>query len=136
MRTLARRLIAAEHLPTDSGEKGSRAAFRVCDKLRESLSVLTGIRGYRGLLARALALAKVEVPWLGEVEVGSDGSLLVPEALKQVMRPGDAARGGAALVTHLLELLATFIGEALTLRLVQQIWPKIALGDSKTGGKT
>jgi hypothetical protein len=32
-----------------------------------------------------------------------------------------------ALVTHLLELLATFIGEALTLRLVQQVWSKAAL---------
>ena len=136
MRILARRLIAAEHRPTDSGDESGRAAFRVCDKLRASLSALTGIRGYRTLLARAVSLAEVGVPWLGRLEVGADGSLLIPEALKQQIPPSEAARGGEVLVTQLLELLATFIGEALTLRLVQQIWPKTVPGDPKTGSKS
>jgi hypothetical protein len=135
MRNLARRLIAMEQRPKDSTDSEGRAAFRVCDKLRESLSALVGVRGFRTLLARALMLAKVEVPWLNSFELGADGSFIIPSALENEMGLGEAARGGGALVAQLLKLLATLIGEALTLRLVQQIWPKIALDDPKSGGK-
>jgi hypothetical protein len=136
MRIVARRLIAAEQRPKDSADSEGRAAFRVCDKLRESLSPLAGIRGFRSLLARALSLAKVEVPWLGKLEVSADGSLVVPDGLETETAPSEAARGGVALVAQLLELLATFIGEALTLRIVQQTWPKTALDGPNSRDKT
>jgi hypothetical protein len=136
MRNLARRLIAAEHRRNDSVDTEAHAAFRVCEKLRESLRPLAGTRGFRTLLARALSLAKVEVPWLSELEVAVDGSLVIPNALEPETASSEAARGGAALVAQLLELLATFIGEALTLRLVQQKWPKIALHEPNPGGET
>jgi len=35
----------------------------------------------------------------------------------------EAVNGGAVLVTQLLGLLVTFIGQALTLRLVRELWP-------------
>jgi hypothetical protein len=135
MRNLARRLISAERRASDSSETEGHAAFRVCEKLRESLSALVGARGFRTLLARALTIASAEVPWLGKLEVGPGGSLVIPEALETEMRANEAAKGGAALVTHLLGLLTTFIGAALTLRLVQQVWPKTPLNDPKSGGK-
>ena len=136
MQILARRLIAAERRASDSGDTDGRAAWRVCEKLRESLSPLTGNRGFRGLVARALALARVEVPWLSKVELGDAGTVVLPDTLENEVQPDEASRGGVALVTHLLELLATFIGEALTLRLVQQVWPKTALGHSQSEGKS
>jgi hypothetical protein len=136
MRNLARHLIAAEQRPKDSAESEARAAFRVCDKLRESLSGLVGVRGFRTLLARALTLAKVEAPWLSNVELGPDGSFVIPSALQKETGSSEAAKGGGALVTHLLELLATLIGEALTLRLVQQTWPNTALDEPNSGRKT
>jgi hypothetical protein len=136
MQNLARRLIAAEHRPRDSADNSARAAFRVCDKLRESLSALVGTRGFRTLMVRALSLAKIEVPWLSKVEVGTNGLPILPDALERETDPDEAAKGGLALVTQLLDLLATLIGDALTLRLVQQIWPKTALNDPKSGGKT
>lgn len=136
MRNLARRLIAAEHRTKDSADTESRAAFRVCDKLRASLSGLVGTRGFRTLMSRTLSLATSEFPWLGKVELDANGSPVMPDALEKETGPHEAAQGGAALVTHLLELLATFIGEALTLRLVQQIWPKTALDDRKSRGNT
>lgn len=135
MQNLAHQLISEERRLGGSGNDG-RAAFRVCDKLRESLSALAGTRGFRTLLMRALALAKTEAAWLGRLEVGVNGALVFPAELEQEMDPKDAAKGGAALVTHVLELLETLVGEALTRRLVQQVWPKAALGDSKSGGKT
>ncbi|MEO6025737.1 MAG: hypothetical protein ABIR79_02575, partial [Candidatus Binatia bacterium] len=45
---------------------------------------------------------------------------------------GEAPTEGEAVVAiaaHLLELLVTFIGEALTLKLVRGTWPETALGE-------
>ena len=88
------------------------------------------------MLVRALTLAKADAPWLGGLEVGANGALVFPAKLEGDLAPKEAAKGGVALVGHLLELLVTFIGEALTLRLVQQVWPKAALDDVKPGSKT
>lgn len=113
----------------------AQAAFRVCEKLRRSLSVLTGVVGFRSVLARALVLARAEAPWLEELRLGADGSLELPAGLESRIGEGEAARGGAVLVASLLGLLVTFVGEMLTLRLVQDVWPKAALGESGNGEK-
>jgi len=36
------------------------------------------------------------------------------------------AEGGAFLIAQLIGLLLTFIGEGLTLRMVQDVWPEAA----------
>jgi hypothetical protein len=61
--------------------------------------------------------------------------LALPKELEREVEPKAVATGGVALVGQVLELLATFIGEALTQRLVQQMWPRAALGESQSGGK-
>jgi hypothetical protein len=45
-----------------------------------------------------------------------------------------AAKAGMAVVTQLLGLLITFIGEALTLRLVHDVWPNVPLSNLTSGG--
>lgn len=120
----------------DTGVTEAGAALRVCEKLRVALSPLAGARGFRSLMARALTLATAEAPSLGKLELGSSGALSTPATLEDQVDQNEAAKAGAILVTHLLELLATLIGEALTLRLVQQTWPKTALDDPTSGGKT
>jgi hypothetical protein len=135
MRKVARRLISEELNQDDSADTEGRAAFRVCDKLRRSLSLLTGARGFRSLLVRALSVAAAEVPWLEQLTVGLDGSLIFPAEFEGRLGRKEAAKGGTALVTHFLELLVTFIGEQLTLRLVQQVWPKAALNDPESEGR-
>ena len=136
MRNLARSLIVAERRKNDSRDTDARAAFRVCEKLRQSLSALAGAVGFWTLLTRALALAKVEAPWLAQIKVEPSGALSIPETGDIETDESAAARGGEALVAHVLQLLATLIGEALTRRLVQQSWPKTALDAPKAGGKT
>lgn len=136
MRNLAHRVIAAEHRSGDSSDTEGRAAFRVCEKLREPLSALVGTHGFRTLLARALTLSRTEAAWLSQLEVGASGALVLPGELEGEFSSKEAADAGAALVGQVLELLATFIGEALTQRFVQQIWPKAALGDLNSEGKT
>lgn len=135
MRQLARHVILEEYRRGDGADTEARAAFRVCEKLRESLSVLAGRQGFRTLLTRALTRARAEEPWLAKVEVGANGALTFPAEFEREPEPKEAAHGGSALVAQLLELLVTFVGETLTVRLVQDVWPKAARSDPKSGGK-
>jgi hypothetical protein len=41
--------------------------------------------------------------------------------------PGDDVEATVALTAHFLELLVTFVGEALTLRLLREAWPDALL---------
>lgn len=128
---LARRLISEEGGKRHAtvADASGHAAFRVCEKIRTPLSTLTGAGGYRALLSRALALAGKEAVWLGRLEVTPAGSLRFPPEVEAGVGDGDAAQSGVLLVAELLGLLITMIGEALTLRLLQEIWPKTPLGD-------
>jgi hypothetical protein len=118
MKDLARRLIAFE-ATRDPSDGPVGATLRACDALRGPLAKFVGLAGFRSLLSRALAIAKAEMPSLGSVGVRSDGSL---EGLEGVEQNQDA-EAGAIVVTHLLGLLVSFIGEPLMRHLVQDAWP-------------
>jgi hypothetical protein len=135
MRSLSQRLIAEERRNGDSADTELRAAFRVCEKLRRPLSTLAGVGGYRSLLSRALVLSRAKAPMLGALKIEPDGSFQFSAELERQMDTPAADRAGDALTAELLTLLTTFIGEALTLRLVHEVWPRAALKDPKSGGK-
>lgn len=126
LRRLARRLLALEAPSGKKRDIEESAAFSVCEKLRHSLAVFAGAAGFRSLLSRALALAGDEVRWLKAVHVNAEGSL---EGLDEA-RPADGAiaEGEVALVAELIGLLVTFIGEGLTLGILQEVWPEASLG--------
>ena len=132
---LARRLIAEESRLGEGASSGSLPAFRVCEKLRRPLSTLAGTAGFQSLLARALTLAKAESSWLQGLKVNPDGSFDFTTAVAAELKTDKAVRGGAVVVTQLLGLLITFIGEALTLRLLHDAWPDAALSNLKSGGE-
>jgi hypothetical protein len=125
MRDLARRLLAESQSAADSD---ARKAVLVNEKLRNVLIQFAGADGFRSLLGRALDLASVEAPALKNASVGADGRL---EGLEQLATlPGSVSGASAVAITaHLLELLVTFIGEPLTLRLVRKAWPNLSLGE-------
>jgi hypothetical protein len=123
MRNLARWLIDREVKAGNPSEVKVQAAFRTCEKLRLRLSKLMGVAGFQSLLCRAMTLAKAEAPWLGAVEVNSDGSLEGVGRIETQQDIDAAEKGGLILLTQLLGLLVTFIGEPLTLRLVRDLWP-------------
>lgn len=116
-------VIAEEFRSHDSSDTDSRAAFRVCEKLRRPLSTLAGVAGFRSLLVRALALAKADAPWLAQVVVSLDGSISFTAELEAVLSKEESAKGGRALVAQLIGLL---VGEGLTLRFLGDAWPKVA----------
>jgi len=132
MRELAQRLIAAESARRESRDgaqvdgapgdgapgKQSQATVQVTEKLRITLTRFAGRDGFYALLSRALALSKAQVPALQTVKIRAEGSL---EGFL------DNTDGGVVLIAHLLGLLATFIGESITLRLLREAWPEETL---------
>ncbi len=125
-RYLAQRLLVYEAVAPQNSDPAESAAFRVCLKLRRPLITLAGVAGFRSLLSRALTLAKAEAPSLSVVQVGADGSLKGLDELASQTDKEQARDPGAILIAQLIGLLLTFIGEGLTLRLVQDVWPEAA----------
>jgi hypothetical protein len=122
-RHLAQCLLTYEAVAGKNSEAAESAAFRVCAKLRRPLITLAGVDGFRSLLSRALTLARAEDPSLSAVQVAADGSLKGLDELEPQTGKEQARDGGAILIAQLIGLLRTFIGEGLTLRLVQDVWP-------------
>ena len=125
-RDLAQRLLAYENTAAENSEPTEFAAFRVCERLRQPVITLAGVAGFRSLLSRALTLARAEAPSLSAVQVAADGSLKGLDELASQTDKKQARDGGAILIAQLIGLLLTFIGEGLTLRLVQDVWPEAA----------
>ena len=128
MKDLARRLIAVEAASENVTDAHVHETVRVCDKLRISLTRFAGSDGFSSLLGRALALARAEVPSLQTVKIKPDCSL---EGIGVLV--GDTTNAepeaAVAITAHLLGLLETFIGRALTLRLVREAWPNASLDE-------
>ena len=134
-RHLAQRLLAYEAVAGENSEPAESAAFRVFAKLRLALITLAGLAGFRSLLSRALTLARADAPDLSAVEVAADGSLKGLDELASQAEE-EAQEGGVVLITQLIGLLLTFIGNDLTLRLVQDVWPEASFeGMSGKEGK-
>jgi hypothetical protein len=128
MRNLAQRLLVIEAANQSATDAHVHEAVRVCEKLRISLIRLCGSDGFASLLRRSLALARTEVPALQRVTVNPDCSM---EGLEELAANGTdgGIHGPGAITAHLLGLLATFIGEPLTLRLVREAWPDASLDE-------
>lgn len=92
--------------------------------------MLMGRGGFQALLARALVLATAEVPWLKAVQVVADGELQGLTVAQAASEAADVSEGAVVLLAQLLGLLMAFIGPALTLRLMTQIWPQLSFDDA------
>ncbi len=133
---LAQRL-ARQVLAHEGGEGGdsaaqAAAAERACARLGERLAGLIGHVGFQALLARALRLARDEVPTLALVtfDPWAVGALRgLPAFLAaQAGDPATATAGLTAILAQLIGLLVIFIGEPLTVRVVRGSWPDLSLG--------
>jgi hypothetical protein len=122
---LARRLLALDAAPSNTPTASASSALHVCETLRRPLSRLVGVAGFRALLSRALATASDEVRWLNAIHVTADGTLEGVSEVEGRLSQAEIAQGEVLLIAHLIGLLVLFIGEVLTLRLVQEVWPEL-----------
>ena len=121
MRALAQRLLILEGPLQGAADDPTAQAMRVFERLRLALARFAGSDSFASLVRRALALARADEPALRQVSINANGSL---EGLEEIS--GDPI---VAIVAHFLGLLATFIGEPLTLRLVRDAWPEAIMDD-------
>lgn len=130
-REFAGKLLAYVAASGAAAEPQDFPGFRVCAALRGPLAKFMGAAGVTALLVRALALASVEIPWLRQLRIQADGTLDGVAEMAGKLDARAIAEGEIALVGHLLGLLVTFIGPALTLSLLHDIWPgwKIEMAD-------
>src|ERR1039458_5809218 len=116
-RDLARSLVACEADASMTSLHTEPATVRVYERLRRQLGAPVGTDGFQALASRALALAKAESPRLSAVQVTANGGL---RGLGEVESQTDAdGEAGIILIAQLLGLFLTFLGEATTLRLIE-----------------
>ena len=130
-RDLARRLLVYEENVGKNSERTGSATMRVYEKLRGNLCVLAGVAGFQALATRALTLARLQVPSLRAVQVAADGKLQGISELETPMKADEDRpdEEGVILISSLLGLLLMFLGEALTMNLVRNVWPDAAFDD-------
>jgi hypothetical protein len=122
-RDLARSLVASESDASATSLHTKPATVRVYEKLRRQLGAPVGVDGFQLLASRALALAKSQSPRLSAVQVTASGELhgLSEVELQKGTDAGEDDEAGVLLIAQLLGLFLTFLGEATTLRLIEDL---------------
>jgi hypothetical protein len=127
-RDLARSLVACETDATASSLQTQPATVRVYERLRWQLGAPVGIDGFQALASRALALAKSESPQLTAVQVTANGSLRGLGEVESQTSAHEDGEAGIILIAQLLGLFLTFLGEATTLRLIEDLRLQVDAG--------
>jgi hypothetical protein len=120
-RELARSLIASEADAATTTLHTEPATVRVYEKLRRQLGAPVGIDGFQALASRALALAKSESPRLSAVQVTANGDLRGLAEIESNLHASEDGEAGIILIAQLLGLFLAFLGEATTLRLIEDL---------------
>ena len=109
------------------------AALRVYDALAGELALLIGEGGVRALTARSLHLVQHDFPWLAEAHAAgpSEGPFAQVRFLLERQEPAVARQAASAVLATLGGLLATLIGEALTMRVLRAAWPSAFTGETQ-----
>ena len=108
------------------------AARRLCERFAEQLTPLIGDAGVAAICARSLHLTLRNVRELSPVRASARGDApfaLLQRSLEQ-LEPAAATEVAVAVLATVGELLASFIGESLTTRLLREAWPDDFAGDT------
>lgn len=122
---LARRLLAYEGLTATRSPSMESAIVRLYEKLRGQLCAPLGAAGFRALASRALTLAKSKSPGLGTIQVRADGFLQGLEQLETLQGTDQESEVGVVLIEQFFDLFLNFLGDTLTMQLVQNIYPDL-----------
>ena len=129
-RELARSLVASEADAPTTSLHTEPATVRVYEKLRRQLAAPVGVDGFQVLASRALAIDKSESPRLSAVQITANGVLRgLGEVESQTDEDGEV---GVTLIAQLLGLFLTFLGEATTLRLIEDLRLQTDVGKEST----
>ena len=127
-RDLARSLVASETNANTTSLQAEPATVRVYERLRRQLAASVGADGFQALASRALALAKSESPRLSAVKVTANGGLRGLGEVESQTGEDEDGEAGIILIAQLLGLFLTFMGEATTLRLIEDLRLQVDVG--------
>jgi hypothetical protein len=121
MRDLAHSLVASEAETSANSLQTEPATARVYEKLRRQLGAPVGADGFHALASRALALAKAESSGLNAVQLAANGVVRGLGAVESQADADEDGEAGVNFIAQLLGLFLTFLGEATTLRLIEDL---------------
>jgi len=127
-RDLARSLIACEADTSASILQIEPATVRAYERLRRQLGATVGVDGFQALASRALALARSESPRLNAVQVMANGGLSGLGEVESQTDGDEDREAGIILIAQLLGLFLTFLGEATTLGLIEDLRFQVEVG--------
>ncbi len=119
IRDWARRLVNSEAEADPTSTQTELATLRVYEKLRRQFCAPVGVDAYQALVARALSLAKSQHPRLGTGNVTPTGGLRGLGAVEIQLTPVEDVEVGIILIAQILRLFISLLGEATTVRLVE-----------------
>jgi hypothetical protein len=120
-RDLARNLVTNETDASAASLQTEPATIRVYERLRRQLGAPVGVGGFQALASRALALAKSESPRLNAVKVTANGGLFGLGEFESAIETDEDREVGIILIAQVLVQFLTFLGEATTLRLIEDL---------------
>ena len=116
--------------------------FRIFETIWGPVESFSGRRAFESLLCRALTASSSEFPWLSSAQLSPDGSLQgIGTTGQPVPSAAEAAAAEAAVVKSLIGLLRVILGEGVTVRLLESVFPSplsetwgAAMGAAGTAG--
>jgi len=117
----ARRLIASEVDADPPSAQTEFATLRVCEKLRRHLCGPVGVDGFQALASRALSRAKSQSRRPSAVQLMENGGLRGLGEVPFQMEADEDGEIGIILIAQLLGLFLTLLGEAATVRLIEEV---------------
>jgi hypothetical protein len=108
-------------------------SFRSIEKLQKPVHAMAGAAGTQMLLSRALVLAKTEFPRLAGARIDKNGGIEGLAKIDPPLTPKEAEQGEILFLGNIVELLCTFIGEAMALRFIQDQWPDASFVKEESG---
>jgi len=120
-RDLARSLVVREAGASTTSLHTEPATVRVYDRLRRQFSAPVGADAFQVLASRALALARSESRRLSAVQITANGGLSGLGEIESQTDTDKDGEVGVMLIAQLLGLFVTFLGEATTLRLIEEL---------------
>jgi hypothetical protein len=129
----ARRLMTSAVGSRHNSDDVASAALTVYETLAKNLASLVGEDGSHALFRRSVNLTAARFPCLADVRGAAHVDASLVKAVGGCLRsqaPDLAKEVSLALLIAHLDLLATFIGERLTVRLLQDGWPDVPTSPS------
>lgn len=113
-----------ESLLAQHPQVGVEGAVRLWELLATHIVSIVGDDGFNSLYARSVSLTQVEYPWLIASLVASQ---TIPrfEALKKILKkqtPEQAGKANQALLHTFISILASLIGDELTIGILRTAW--------------